>query len=279
MTEWFSERGNGIGQDFEVTERLAVEQTRFQQLEIYQTRCNGRLLVLDGVIQLVESDEFVYHEMLVNLAAMAHPAPRRALVIGGGDGGAVRELARHRELERIDWCEIDVSVVEQSRRWLPRVAAANDDCRVHLSIGDGSEFIRTHESAYDLVIVDSTDPGGVAEPLFGEEFYRAVRRALRPGGIVSSQSESVFLLPQVVHRLHGITERVFGASHYAMFYVPSYPTGMIGACVASRDGAEVRRPVREAAPDLLQAWRYYAPAVHEAAFVLPPFARERVERG
>ncbi len=275
MTEWFSERGNGIGQDFEVTSCLVDRQTPLQRLQIFETARNGRLLVLDGVIQLLESDEFIYHEMLVNPALMAHPAPRRVLVVGGGDGGAVREIARHPEIERIDWCEIDADVVACSREWLPSVAQANDDSRVVLTIGDGSEFIRDHKEAYDVIVVDSTDPGGLAEPLFGAPFYRDVRRALRPGGIVSSQSESVFLFPQVVRHLHDITRAVFPVSNYAMFYVPSYPTGTIGACVAG-DG-DVALPVREAAPELVGQWRYYSAAMHRAAFTLPPFARRCLE--
>ncbi len=271
--EWFSERGNGIGQQFEVVKCLCDIQTRFQHLQIFETSRNGRLMTLDGIIQLVESDEFVYHEMLVNLPVMAHPAPERALVIGGGDGGAVRELARHPGIASIDWCDIDGEVVEASRRYLPGVGTASDDPRVRLTIGDGCEFVKGRDAEYDVVIVDSTDPGGVAEPLFGAEFYGDVRRALRPGGIVAAQGESVFLFPQTVKKLCGVARGCFGNADYAMFYVPSYPTGMIGACVAGAGGAATA-PVREPAEELRRAWRYYSPEIHRAAFVLPPFARE-----
>ena len=271
---WITEAANGYGQTIEVKECLCSRQSKFQKIEIFETVKLGRLLLLDGIIQLTDSDEFVYHEMLANLPFYAHVGvPRRALVIGGGDGGVLRELGRHPELEKIDICEIDAEVIAAAKEFLPRTACGYDDPRVTVFVADGSEFIREHKGEYDLVIVDSTDPGGPGEPLFGAEFYANLNKALRPGGVIATQSESPFLLPEVVRNLNVAAKRNFRYVAYAGFAVPTYPTGMIGACVAS-DGREVTTPDRPLPPDLAKVLRYYTSEVHAAAFTLPGFVKD-----
>ena len=268
---WITEAANGYGQTIEVKECLCSRQSKFQKIEIFETVKLGRLLLLDGIIQLTDSDEFVYHEMLANLPFYAHAGvPRNALVIGGGDGGVLRELGRHPELERIDICEIDGEVIAAAKEFLPRTSCGYDDPRVRVFVADGSEFIREHRDEYDLVIVDSTDPGGPGEPLFGAEFYANLKRALRPGGVIATQSESPFLLPEVVRQLNLAAKRNFKYVAYAGFAVPTYPTGMIGACVAS-DGRDVTTPDRPVPDELAALLRYYSGAVHSAAFTLPAF--------
>ena len=271
MGKWVTEVGGGYGQTIEVRECLLAKQSKFQKIEIYETVKLGRLLLLDGIIQLTDSDEFVYHEMLANLPFYAHAGvPRRALVIGGGDGGVLRELGRHPELETLDICEIDGDVVAAAREFLPGTACGYDDPRVNVHIADGSEFIRGHRGEYDLVIVDSTDPGGPGEPLFGAEFYANLKRSLRPGGVIATQSESPFLLPEVVRQLNLAAKRNFKFVAYAGFAVPTYPTGMIGACVAS-DGRAVTTPDRPVPPELAEKLRYYTSEVHAASFIRPAF--------
>lgn len=275
--QWVTEAAGGYGQTIEVRECLFSKQSKFQKIEIYETVKLGRLLLLDGIIQLTDSDEFVYHEMLANLPFYAHAGvPRRALVIGGGDGGVLRELGRHPELETLDICEIDGEVIAAAREFLPGTACGYDDKRVNIHIADGSEFIREHEADYDLVIVDSTDPGGPGAPLFGAEFYANLKRALRPGGVIATQSESPFLLPDVVRQLNRAARSVFKYVGYAAFAVPTYPTGLIGACVAS-DGREVETPERELPADLEKELRYYNSAVHAASFVRPGFVRRLLD--
>ena len=275
--QWVTEAAGGYGQTIEVRECLFSKQSKFQKIEIYETVKLGRLLLLDGIIQLTDSDEFVYHEMLANLPFYAHAGvPRRALVIGGGDGGVLRELGRHPELETLDICEIDGEVIAAAREFLPGTACGYDDKRVNIHIADGSEFIREHEADYDLVIVDSTDPGGPGAPLFGAEFYANLKRALRPGGVIATQSESPFLLPDVVRQLNRAARSVFKFVGYSAFAVPTYPTGLIGACVAS-DGREVETPERELSADLEKELRYYNSAVHAASFVLPGFVRRLLD--
>ena len=268
---WITEAANGYGQTIEVKECLCSRRSRFQKIEVFETVKIGRLLMLDGIIQLTYSDEFVYHEMLANLTFYAHAGvPRRALVIGGGDGGVLRELARHPELETLDICEIDGEVIEAAREFLPQTACGYDDPRVNVHIADGSEFIREHLEEYDMIIVDSTDPGGPGAPLFGEAFYADLKRALRPGGVIATQSESPFLLPQVVRQLNHAARSRFRFVGYSGFAVPTYPTGMIGACVAS-DGREVCTPDRPLPAKLAKQLRYYTSAVHTASFALPAF--------
>lgn len=270
---WITEAANGYGQTIEVKTCLCSRQSKFQKIEIFETVKLGRMLLLDGIIQLTDSDEFVYHEMLANLPFYAHAGvPRRALVIGGGDGGVLRELGRHPELEKLDICEIDGEVIAAAKEFLPRTACGYDDPRVTVHVADGSEFIRDHCGEYDLVIVDSTDPGGPGEPLFGADFYANLKRSLRPGGVIATQSESPFLLPDVVSRLNMAAKRNFEYVAYAGFAVPTYPTGMIGACVAS-DGRDVTAPDRPVPPLLAEKLRYYSSEIHAASFVLPGFVK------
>ncbi len=275
MSKWITESGAGFGVTIETEELLYSAQSPFQKIEIYRTSNLGRMLVLDGVIQLTEFDEFAYQEMLAHVPAFAHPEPRSALIIGGGDGGVARELAKHPSIETIDLCEIDEMVVAAARKYLPFIACGFDDPRVRVHIGDGAEFVAARKSAYDLVIVDSSDPIGPNESLFNDDFYRHVKRALKPGGIAAAQAESYYLYPQVATRLTGIFQRVFGNTAYSGMLVPSYPGGAIGACVAAADGRDVRRPARRPAPGT--ALKYYTPAVHEASFVLPVFAEKLFE--
>ncbi len=277
MDRWFSERGPGMGQEFKITAELCNLDTEFQHIQIFETATHGKLLALDGIIQLTEADEFAYHEMLVHSPLMLHPAPENILIIGGGDGGAVREAARHKYIKNIYWCEIDPVVVDCCEKFLPVLSASNKDPRVKLTIGDGAKFVKEHKSEFDVIIVDSTDPGGAAEPLFGKEFYHDCHAALRTGGIISAQGESPFLLPEVVKSLWNIAGSAFANRIYSFFHVPTYPTGGIGACIAS--DAPVTQPVRRPDAELQQQLRYYTPEVHKACTVMPLFVQQLLEGG
>ena len=162
--KWVTEAAHGYGNTIRVTKELFRAKSEFQTIEIYETEKLGKLLLLDGIIQLTSYDEFAYQEMMANLPFYAHPAPETALVIGGGDGGVLRELGRHRELRSLDICEIDAAVIDAAKRFLPELACGFDDPRVAVHIADGSVFIREHVESYDLIVVDSTDPGGPGAP-------------------------------------------------------------------------------------------------------------------
>ena len=267
---WVTEAMNGFGMTVEVEREICKRQSKFQKIELYETKKLGRLLLLDGIIQLTDYDEFAYHEMLANLPFYAHGSPRRALVIGGGDGGVLRELGRHPELEAMDICEIDEEVIAVAREFLPEIACGFDDPRVTVHIADGSEFIRNRTAYYDIIIVDSTDPGGPGAPLFGEKFYADLKRALRPGGVIATQAESPYLLPEIVARLHRAAKANFRSAGYASILVPTYPTGTIGACVAG-DVEDVSRPKCAVPEELQRSLRYYNSEIHTAAFRNPAF--------
>lgn len=270
MGEWIKEAANGFGLTLEIEKQLLHRETPFQVIDLYQTSGKGKLLMLNGIIQLTSWDEFCYHEMMAHTVMCAcADTPEKVLVVGGGDGGVLRELAKYPSVKRLDICEIDEAVIEAAKEFLPETAVSYNDPRVNIHIADGSEFIKQFNAEYDAIIVDSTDPGGPGEPLFGVEFYRNMRKALKSGGVIGSQSESPFLLPDVVKSLQDISRQCFEYSAYGMFYVPTYPTGNIGICVggAGIDPTEVRRQ----APAGL---RYYNEDIHRAAFVLPQFVRE-----
>ncbi|OGV50824.1 MAG: spermidine synthase [Lentisphaerae bacterium GWF2_52_8] len=272
---WFAEicpMTPGRALAFEVTETLYSNRSAFQQIEVFKTRSCGTLLALDGIIQCAESDEFCYQEMLANIPAFAHPDPEKILVIGGGDGGILRELARHPGPREFHLCEIDEEVLSVSRRFFPGMACGFDDPRVCLHIGDGVEFVRQHPGSYDIIIVDSSDPVGPGEALFSDSFYAELRAALREGGIICTQAESVFIHSGFVASLMARASRFFESASYAYIQVPTYPGGGVGACVCSA-GKQVKVPARLPSPELQAQLRYYTPQMHEAAFVLPHFAR------
>ena len=271
--KWVTEVGNGYGQTIEVVRKLCERQSKYQKIEVYETRRLGKLLLLDGIIQLTSADEFAYQEMMAHLPYYTHGAPERVLVIGGGDGGVLRELAKHPEIAVLDICEIDVEVINAAKEFLPEMACGFEDSRVRVNIADGSQFIREKPGYYDLVIVDSTDPGGPGAPLFTAEFYADLKKALRPGGVVATQAESPWLLPDVVKQLVLAARSNFKCVDYAAISVPTYPTGMIGCCVAS-DEKIPARPAAVPEAEMLKKMRYYNTSVHRAAFAKPQFVEE-----
>jgi len=267
---WVSEIGQGYGMTVKATRQLCHEKTTYQTIDIYETERLGRMLLLDGIIQLTEADEFAYSEMLAHVPLMACIEPERVLVIGGGDGAVLREVEKHRSLKVIDQCELDAQVIEACKRYLPQQACSYQDARLNVHIGDGSKYIRDFQDYYDVIIVDSTDPGGPGEPLFGKDFYRAMRRALRNGGVIATQAESPYLLPDMVRHLVTSTREVFDEAGYAMITVPSYPTGTIGVCCGGV-GVNPATPNRQGNKAMLETLRYYSKELHRAAFVLPQF--------
>lgn len=271
---WFSETcpmWPGMALSLEIETTLHDEKSPFQHIQVFETRHHGRMLALDGIIQLTQSDEFSYQEMLAHIPLFAHPEPETVLVIGGGDGGILREVGRHACVKTMDFCEIDEMVITVSKQFLPDLACGFDDSRVNVFIGDGAAFVREKTGVYDVIIVDSSDPIGPGEVLFKKPFYESLKNALRPGGIIATQGESIFLHKDCVTRLAKITRDLFDRQAYACIMVPTYPGGNIGICLGSL-GPELTRPAREIPPELQGQLKYYTPGIHEAAFVLPHFA-------
>jgi spermidine synthase len=192
MELWFSERHTqNVKLSIKVDRQLYTCQSDYQRIDVFESREFGRFLALDGYMMLTERDEYIYHEMITHVPMAVHPNVRDVLVIGAGDGGVIRELARYPEIKRIDMVEIDPLVIEVCREYLPQTACRFSDPRLSIHIEDGLRFIRTKENEYDLIIVDSTDPFGPGEGLFTREFYGNCYKALREDGIMVNQHESL----------------------------------------------------------------------------------------
>ncbi len=274
MEYWFTEnQAAGLRVSIQVEGVLERCKTPYQEAVVSRTARFGGMLTLDNVIQTTERDEFMYHEMICHVPMCSHPAPRRALVVGGGDGGSVREILKH-PVERVDLVEIDEKVLDLARRNLPSISCKLDDPRVTVTIGDGIEFVKSANDAYDVIVVDSTDPVGPAVGLFGEEFLRAIKRALRGDGLFVAQTGSPFYFPDEVGRVFGCVKGIFPKSGVYLGCVPTYPGGMWSYTIGSM-AHEFTTP---AGGRTVPGTKYYSPEIHRAAFRLPPFV-ERILEG
>ncbi len=273
--EWFEEQletAEGRGVRIGVTARLAKVRSPFQTIEVFETPAFGRMLVHDGVIMATECDEAHYHEMIVHVPLSVHPAPRRVLVIGGGDGGSVRELCRHAGVEEIHLCEIDEVVPQVCRKYFPDMTAGLSDPRVSLHFADGAKWVEDHQNHYDLILVDSSDPVGPAEVLFRREFFARLHAALRPDGIAVTQSESFHYHRKIIAEIARFGRELFPVYRYYYAQVPTYPSGIIGFSFLSKR-FDPLLDIRPEPLPFLADLRYYTPELHRAAFVLPAFAQ------
>ncbi|KAI5079923.1 hypothetical protein GOP47_0005402 [Adiantum capillus-veneris] len=230
---WFSEISPmwpGEAHSLEVKEILFEGKSDFQDVLVFQSATYGKVLVLDGVIQVTERDECAYQEMITHLPLCSIPNPQKVLVIGGGDGGVLREVARHTSVKQIDICEIDQMVIDVAKKFFPNIAVGFEDPRVRLFVGDGAVFLKeVSDGFYDAVIVDSSDPIGPAQQLFETPFFESLARVLRPGGVVCTQAESVWLHMHIIKDIFSACRKTFkGSVKYAWTSVPTYPSGVIG---------------------------------------------------
>ncbi len=275
--QWFGERERvGLEQRIQVRGVLYEGRSDYQSIRVLDTVPFGRALILDGVLQTTETDEFIYHEMLVHPVLISLSQPERVLIIGGGDGGCLRRALEHR-LREVVQVELDRAVVETCRRYLPRVSSgAFDDTRLHLLFADGYEFVEEAQEPFDAIIVDLTDPlpPGPSLRLFTAEFYQLVRRILKEDGLMVTQSSSPLLLTDELLRIYVNLKAVFPLVRVCLAPVPSYPGVLWSFTLASGgndplalDEATVRQRLeaRGISP------RYYSPQMHLASFALPPF--------
>lgn len=273
---WAQEEHQGNLQlRYRVTRTLFSEESEFQRIDIVETSGYGKMLFNDSIAMLSERDEFVYHDMIVHPAMFTHPGVRRALVIGGGDAGTVRELLRHDSIEHVRLVEIDPMVLRGCREHFPFTAPALDDPRVEVTVADGVAFVRDTDERYDLVIVDSTDPIGPATPLFGEAFYRDVARVLADGGLVVSQAESTFYEEARQRSMLTILGGIFRRTRLYNYVNLTYPGGLWSFTIAAKGDL---CPLRDFDPERVAAsgmeFRYYSADIHRAAFALPAFQRK-----
>jgi spermidine synthase len=263
---------------YRISGRLFDVESEHQRVEVVESEGYGRMLINDGTVMLSERDERIYHEMIVHVPMFVGPAIRRALVIGGGDGGTVRELLRHPSIERVTLVEIDASVVEACRLHLPQTAEALDDPRVEVAIEDGVAWVARTGERFDLVVVDSSDPVGPAVPLFGSEFYDGVHRVLTERGLVVSQAESPFYEPEAQISLLRILNDRFRRVGIYNYSNLTYPGGLWSFSFAAKaDLCPVGDFDRRRLERSGLSFHYYGAELHRAAFVLPAFQRERLE--
>lgn len=269
MELWYTEKQTPyLGITCLIRETVCRKQTKYQDLAIIDTLQFGKMLVLDGMVQTTEKDEFVYHEMLAHIAMQAHPNPRHVLVIGGGDGGVIREVLKYETVETATLVEIDDEVIEASKKYLPQISVGLQDPRVTVLIEDGVEHVKASVGQYDVIFIDSTEPVGPAVGLFSEEFYRDIYRALKKDGLMVAQTESPFVNQELISSVFAALNRVFPLTKLYLASVPTYPSGLWSFTAASKcyDPQECRRkPVTT---------KYYNYEVHQGAFALPTFVQE-----
>lgn len=277
MELWYTENQNDhLRLSCRVNETLHVEKTPFQHLAVLDTPGFGRVLVLDGIVQTTVWDEYIYHEMIAHVPLNTHPDPQRVLIIGGGDGGTAREVVRNPRVGSAVMVEIDERVVAAARKYLPELSARLDDPKLDLRFADGIKHVAECSGEYDVIIIDSTDPVGPAVGLFSREFYEMVFKALKEDGLFVAQTESPLFNADLIARIYRDVADIFAVARTYLACVPSYPGGMWSFTMGSKkyDPLDVKS---ENVPAL--KYRYYNAELHRAAFVLPEFLRELLERG
>ena len=280
-TLWFTDRDENQALSLRyVGDSLFNQRSPYQAVRVFESTAYGRMLTLDSAIMATERDERHYHEMLVHPAMQLHKNVKNVLVIGGGDGGTIREVFRYPEVEAVTMVEIDELVVRASKEWLPQLSCEFDNPKLNLIFDDGIAFLKNVKpQSYDLIIVDGADPVGPAEGLFSVEFYQNCKRALKPAGLITVQGESPMFHENTFVALHQRLKEVFGNghAHVALFFAPTYPSGMWSVQIA---GLEVFNPVERIDRAQVQQFaqksqlHYYDADVHVGAFALPRFVRK-----
>jgi spermidine synthase len=271
MSEWFEEQleiNSGRSVKIMIKQLLESYRSPFQKIDIYETVPYGRMLVHDNVIMLTEFDESHYHEMISHVALNVHPAPQRVLIIGGGDGGTLREVLKHKEVQTAHLCEIDADVIRLCQKYFPGISAGFQDSRTEIFCEDGAEFIKKRKNYYSIIIVDSSDPIGPAEVLFKENFYRDMFNALTEDGIVITQSESFHFHQAIIKQIATFCRKIFSIYHYYYALVPTYPSGMIGFSFCSKK-YDPLVDIKMEKIQRLNSLKYYNPGIHKASFALP----------
>lgn len=274
------------GQRFRVVRELARVQSAFQDIMVFESETHGRVMLLDGVVQITEADEFVYQEMLAHVPLLAHGAASRVLIIGAGDGGVLRRVLQHRGVEQAVMVEIDGEVIRLAREYMPRIGGdAWTDRRAEVIVGDGIDYVgQAPAASFDAVIVDSTDPIGVGEVLFTDAFYANCARLLTDRGLVVNQCGVPFMQADELRETSLRRRKAFPDVSAYVAAVPTYVGGFMTLGWAAKDAAlrqvevgEIRR--RAEAAGILGATRYWSPEIHVGAFNLPPYIAEHLPRG
>ena len=274
---WFHEKNQmwpHQATSLEVSEVLASERSKYQDILLFRNPVFGTVLVLDGAIQLTEKDERIYNENIVHIPLMSHPDPKRVLIIGGGDGGALREAVKHSSVEEIVMCEIDDRVIELSKKFLPGLSAGFSHPKAKLIVSDALQYIKDcGESSFDVIISDTSDPVGPAEALFEKEHYSLLERVLRPDGILCSQGGCIWFDMDFIKKMMKFSRELFPVVEYATFSIPTYPYGCLGFLLCSKSAATCfKEPLKSFTKEELDKLeiQIYCPDYHRGAFLAIP---------
>ncbi|XP_076063185.1 spermidine Synthase [Oratosquilla oratoria] len=288
---WFTERlpvCPGEAFSMQVKEILLEKKSEYQDIKIFESTHFGRVLVLDGAIQCTERDEASYQEMITFLPLNAHPCPKKVLIVGGGDGGVAREVAKHPQVESIVQCEIDKEVIEACKKYIPSMGCGFDNPKHRLYIDEGTKFIECTKEKFDVIITDSSDPvvpeddseegkKGPADTLYNADTYLKMKEKLEEGGILCFQGENMWQNQTLIAGMIKSSSQIFPVTKYAYTCTPTYPGGQIGflLCSTNKD-AKLEEPVTVWDDDtaISMGLKYYNADIHRASFVLPSFMKK-----
>lgn len=272
MELWYTEKQTkNHGITTKIKRTLYHDQSEFQTLDVIETAEFGNMLVLDGMVMTTDRDEFVYHEMITHVAMNTHPDPKEVLVVGGGDGGVIREILRYPSVTRAVLAEIDKKVIEASKTYFPQIAGKLDDPRVDVQVTDGIRHIAENKGRYDVIIVDSTEPVGPAVGLFQKPFYEGIYEALKDDGIMVAQTESPWFNRDLIRQVYRDISNTFPVARLYTASIPTYPSGLWSFTIGSKKYDPLH--VNEAELSRFDT-RYYRPEMHKALFELPAFVQE-----
>lgn len=279
---WITDKDENIALSLRASGEVLYDQTSpYQRIRIYDSYGFGKTLTIDNMVMCTEKDEKNYHEMISHPAIFAHGDVRNVLVIGGGDGGTIREVLKHDTVEKVTMIEIDEKVVEASKKFLPQLSQAFDNKKLDLQIGDGIKYVdQTKDEVFDLILIDGSDPVGPARGLFSEKFYESCKRILKKNGILVTQGESPIFNNAVFIELNSCLKKVFGSKRVKvyLFHIPTYPSGIWSFQMASKDSVD---PGKINDMDVAKFVRqnklvYYNENIHRASFVLPNYIAQMI---
>lgn len=267
---WFTEKQTkSFGITAKIKQTLHTEQTEFQKLDMVETEEFGNMLILDGMVMTTQKDEFVYHEMVAHVPLFTHPNPENVLVVGGGDGGVIREVLKHPSVKKATLVEIDGKVIEYSKKFLPEIAGKLEgDSRVEVKVGDGFMHIAESENEYDVIMVDSTEPVGPAVNLFTKGFYAGISKALKEDGLFVAQTDNPWFTPDLIRTVFKDVKEIFPITRLYTANVPTYPSGLWTFTIGSKKYEPLE--VSDERFHEIET-KYYTKELHKAAFVLPKF--------
>ena len=281
---WFTDKDDSQALSLRYKgEALYQKQSKYQKVTILDSYRYGKMLAIDSMVMTTEKDEFHYHEMISHPAMFMHKNAKNVLVIGGGDGGTIREILKHDSVDKVTMVEIDALVIEACKEHLPDIASEFNNPKLNLIIGDGLKFVQESEEKFDIIFCDNSDPVGPSEGLFSKSFYENCHKLLNEDGILVVQGESPKFNEKVFVDINGTIKDIFGAenAHISLFYVPTYPTGMWSFQYGIKNGIKPSNIDMNEVESFVKAkeLKYYNEQIHKASFALPSFVKEMISIG